>query len=107
IYQQNTTSLSAAPGMGGCRSASESQIDLLLLWRNYYNPSFPPQPQLVKTCNEQVEEEGANEEIEALMINKGHTYNVIDQANRAKVWILKIFFDQSNPQLRWHEYRYF
>ncbi|KAA6401306.1 MAG: hypothetical protein EZS28_003166 [Streblomastix strix] len=33
--------------------------------------SFPPQPELIKPSEEQFEEEGGNEEIEALLINKG------------------------------------
>ncbi|KAA6376064.1 MAG: hypothetical protein EZS28_028409 [Streblomastix strix] len=64
---------------------------------NYPIPSLSPQPVLFKSCQEQFEDEGENEEIEAQLINKGEGYYYIQQrANWAKGSILNIFIDRSN-----------
>ncbi|KAA6379348.1 MAG: hypothetical protein EZS28_025127 [Streblomastix strix] len=71
-----------------------------------FNPglSFPPQPVLFKSCQEQIEDEGANEEIEAQLVNKreGPGY-YMDEANWAKGSILNIFIDNRNPQPQWYK----
>ncbi|KAA6393897.1 MAG: hypothetical protein EZS28_010575 [Streblomastix strix] len=73
---------------------------------NYFNhgPSFPPQPVLFKSFQEQIEDEGAYEEIEAQLVNKGRgVYNDIkNNANYAKRRILNFFVDQSNPRRWWY-----
>ncbi|KAA6363301.1 MAG: hypothetical protein EZS28_041172 [Streblomastix strix] len=63
-----------------------------------YDPQTPlsPQPILLKSCLEQIEDEGGNEEIEAQLVNKG--YIIKDHANDAKRYILNIYVDNSNPR---------
>ncbi|KAA6376322.1 MAG: hypothetical protein EZS28_028151, partial [Streblomastix strix] len=57
--------------------------------RNDYQPSFQPLPLLARMTEEQIEEEGANEEVEAQMINYGHKYcNIKYYAKYAKAVIL-------------------
>ncbi|KAA6394396.1 MAG: hypothetical protein EZS28_010077 [Streblomastix strix] len=56
---------------------------------------FPPQPVLFKSCQEQFEDEGENEEIEAQLVNKGKRL-LKGQANLAKEMILNIFIEMSN-----------
>ncbi|KAA6357364.1 MAG: hypothetical protein EZS28_047109 [Streblomastix strix] len=75
------------------------------------NPFFKctalsPQPFLFKSCQEQFEDEGGNEEITAQLVNKceGYYYNVKDDANRAKEKILHFYVDNSNPRPRWYNY---
>ncbi|KAA6371132.1 MAG: hypothetical protein EZS28_033342 [Streblomastix strix] len=65
-------------------------------------PSFPPQPVLAKTCLEQIEEEGGNEEVESQIINKQKDFyiNIKDQANRAKVGFLNFYINRRNTK-RW------
>ncbi|KAA6383078.1 MAG: hypothetical protein EZS28_021397 [Streblomastix strix] len=61
---------------------------------NYYQPFFQPLPLLARMTEEQIEEEGANEEIEAQMSNVGQVqeyYDVKYQANWAKAEILNHF----------------
>ncbi|KAA6377540.1 MAG: hypothetical protein EZS28_026933 [Streblomastix strix] len=56
---------------------------------------FPPQPTLAKLSDEQLEEEGCLEEIEAQIINKG-VDNIKFCTNMAKQTISNIFIDKSN-----------
>ncbi|KAA6372329.1 MAG: hypothetical protein EZS28_032146 [Streblomastix strix] len=58
---------------------------------NYYQPSFQPLPLLARNTEEQIEEEGANEEIDAQIKNKGYNDNIMDQANYVKAAILNHF----------------
>ncbi|KAA6389420.1 MAG: hypothetical protein EZS28_015049, partial [Streblomastix strix] len=48
--------------------------------------SFPPQQLLAKTCYEQIEEEGGNEELEIQLINEGYNqyFYIKDYAIRAQ-----------------------
>ncbi|KAA6359526.1 MAG: hypothetical protein EZS28_044947 [Streblomastix strix] len=59
-------------------------------------------PVLFKSCQEQIEDEGGNEEIEAQLVNKGRgpfsSINIKSQTNRAKGKILNFFIDRSNPE---------
>ncbi|KAA6368258.1 MAG: hypothetical protein EZS28_036215 [Streblomastix strix] len=60
--------------------------------RIYYQPFFQPLPLLVRRTEEQIEEEGANEELEAQMENNGFYLNSIrNWANRAKANSLNHF----------------
>ncbi|KAA6365506.1 MAG: hypothetical protein EZS28_038967, partial [Streblomastix strix] len=64
---------------------------------------FPPQPLLVHRSDEQIEEEGANEEIDSQLNNKGHQYyNIKNEANEAKGMILNYFINSVNPKPRCH-----
>ncbi|KAA6388557.1 MAG: hypothetical protein EZS28_015918 [Streblomastix strix] len=56
-----------------------------------YQPSFQPLPLLARRTEEQIEEEGANEEIDAQINNNGYYGNVIYLANLAKAVILNHF----------------
>ncbi|KAA6388731.1 MAG: hypothetical protein EZS28_015745 [Streblomastix strix] len=47
--------------------------------RNDNNSSFQPLPMLAKRSEEQIEEEGGNEEVEAQIINNGEVYECFDQ----------------------------
>ncbi|KAA6360205.1 MAG: hypothetical protein EZS28_044268 [Streblomastix strix] len=69
-------------------------------------PSFPPQPVLFKSCQEQIEDEGGNEEMEAQLVNKrkGEYDDINNRANFAKRRILNIFVDNSNPKLYWYNW---
>ncbi|KAA6387841.1 MAG: hypothetical protein EZS28_016634 [Streblomastix strix] len=59
--------------------------------------SYTLQPVVIKNCEEQLEEEGGNEELEAQQINVG--YSVIKSfANQYKRWALNYFVDFSNPR---------
>ncbi|KAA6394575.1 MAG: hypothetical protein EZS28_009895 [Streblomastix strix] len=53
--------------------------------------SFQPLPLLVRSTKEQIEEEGANEEIETQMKNNGFNGNIMIWANEAKAVILNRF----------------
>ncbi|KAA6375347.1 MAG: hypothetical protein EZS28_029126 [Streblomastix strix] len=62
---------------------------------------FPPQPLLAHRSDEQIEEEGGNEEIEAQLINNREIQyigNIKSQANGAKGWILNYFIKWGNPR---------
>ncbi|KAA6352762.1 MAG: hypothetical protein EZS28_051711, partial [Streblomastix strix] len=69
-------------------------------------PSLQPQPVLLKSCLEQIEDEGENEEIEAQLVNKeeGYGYNIMGNANRAKEMILNFFIGNSNPRPQWYDW---
>ncbi|KAA6355432.1 MAG: hypothetical protein EZS28_049041 [Streblomastix strix] len=76
----------------------EKKINLSL--NNYnqkeknHHPSFQPLPLLVQVSLEQIEEEGANEELEAQMKNNGYCYGLIKtQANDTKAVILNHFIN--------------
>ncbi|KAA6380445.1 MAG: hypothetical protein EZS28_024028 [Streblomastix strix] len=62
----------------------------LHLGRNW-QPSFQPLPLLVRNSEEQMEEEGANEEIDAQMNNNGLDDEIRNWANDAKAAILNRF----------------
>ncbi|KAA6388968.1 MAG: hypothetical protein EZS28_015509, partial [Streblomastix strix] len=59
--------------------------------RNYLKPYFQTLPLLARRSIEQIEEEGANEELEAQMINKGYSWNIKREANDAKAETLNHF----------------
>ncbi|KAA6402303.1 MAG: hypothetical protein EZS28_002177 [Streblomastix strix] len=63
-------------------------------------PSFQPLPLLARRSEEQIEEEGANEEIETQMKNIGSNGNIKDWANLAKAASLNRFIHKSNLLLR-------
>ncbi|KAA6364586.1 MAG: hypothetical protein EZS28_039887 [Streblomastix strix] len=54
-------------------------------------PSFQPLPLLIRMSLEQIEEEGANEELEASMNNNGMNGHIKGDANEAKVVTLNNF----------------
>ncbi|KAA6366630.1 MAG: hypothetical protein EZS28_037842 [Streblomastix strix] len=54
-------------------------------------PSFQPLPLLARRSIEQIEEEGANEELEAQMNNKGMNGYIMDQAKGSKAATLNHF----------------
>ncbi|KAA6363209.1 MAG: hypothetical protein EZS28_041264 [Streblomastix strix] len=56
-----------------------------------YQPSFQPLPLLARRSEEQMEEEGANEEIDAQMKNKGMNGDIKHFANDAKAMTLNRF----------------
>ncbi|KAA6402936.1 MAG: hypothetical protein EZS28_001545 [Streblomastix strix] len=56
----------------------------LYIGRNDWQPSFQPLPLLGRRSEEQIEEEGANEEMEAQMINNGLGRGIDNWANKAK-----------------------
>ncbi|KAA6400442.1 MAG: hypothetical protein EZS28_004029 [Streblomastix strix] len=58
---------------------------------NEWQTSLQPLPLLVQLTEEQIEEEGANEEIEAQMNNNGYYGNIMTQANRVKAETLNRF----------------
>ncbi|KAA6367606.1 MAG: hypothetical protein EZS28_036867 [Streblomastix strix] len=59
---------------------------------SYRQPSFQPLPLLVRRTEEQIEEEGANEEIDAQMNNNGYYYCSINYwANNVKAATLNHF----------------
>ncbi|KAA6379694.1 MAG: hypothetical protein EZS28_024779 [Streblomastix strix] len=70
------------------------------------DPSFPPLPDLFKSCLEQIVDEGGNEEIEAILvtIGEGPGQYIQYQANCAKGSLLNIFVDNSNPKSRWYNW---
>ncbi|KAA6400202.1 MAG: hypothetical protein EZS28_004271 [Streblomastix strix] len=63
--------------------------------RNYRQPSFQPLPLLVLRSDEQKEEEGAIEEIDAQMNNEGLVGYFMSYANAVKAATLN-FFIHSN-----------
>ncbi|KAA6315836.1 MAG: hypothetical protein EZS28_055354, partial [Streblomastix strix] len=64
-----------------------------------FYPSFPPLPVLAKTCEEQIEEEGGSEEVDAQLINNNNKYcNVKYYADLVKVKLLNIYIDLSNTR---------
>ncbi|KAA6319457.1 MAG: hypothetical protein EZS28_054813, partial [Streblomastix strix] len=58
--------------------------------RNWY-PSFQPLPLLIRKTEEQIEEEGASEEIDAQINNKGYYGGINAFANSAKATTLNRF----------------
>ncbi|KAA6361717.1 MAG: hypothetical protein EZS28_042757 [Streblomastix strix] len=67
-----------------------------------YKPSFPPLPQLIKSTDEQIEEEGGNEEVEAQLCNNGQRDNIKEKAIQIKATILNHFIDISNTRPWWY-----
>ncbi|KAA6392604.1 MAG: hypothetical protein EZS28_011865 [Streblomastix strix] len=65
---------------------------------NPHYPTFPPQPTLLKTSQEQVEEEGAYEEVESLLIDNGRRNCIKKRAKQTKREILNIWIDMNNPK---------
>ncbi|KAA6391458.1 MAG: hypothetical protein EZS28_013020 [Streblomastix strix] len=61
---------------------------------NYWQPSLQPLPLLARRTEEQIEEEGANEEIEAQMNNKGMNGCIKGDATWAKEVTLNNFINQ-------------
>ncbi|KAA6400317.1 MAG: hypothetical protein EZS28_004163 [Streblomastix strix] len=68
----------------------------LQVGRNDNNSSFQPLPLHAKRSIEQIEEEGANEEIDAQMNNKGYHGIIKFRANEVKAKILNCFIHNSN-----------
>ncbi|KAA6394496.1 MAG: hypothetical protein EZS28_009979 [Streblomastix strix] len=70
-----------------------------------YNASFLYKPLLARRSDEQIEEEGANEEIYSQLISNGKFigFSIKDTANEAKEKILNFFIDLSNPKPDWYE----
>ncbi|KAA6396393.1 MAG: hypothetical protein EZS28_008081 [Streblomastix strix] len=72
--------------------------------------SFPPQPELTKPSEEQFEEEGGNEEIEALLIDKGRNEFDDESINvrsiKAKYSILNHFSKKQNIYQKQYECQY-
>ncbi|KAA6373761.1 MAG: hypothetical protein EZS28_030712 [Streblomastix strix] len=66
--------------------------------QDFLCPSFPYQPLLTKLCEEQIEEEGGNEEIESQLINKRYQWDVKNRALEAKREILNFYNDRNNPK---------
>ncbi|KAA6388255.1 MAG: hypothetical protein EZS28_016219 [Streblomastix strix] len=62
------------------------------------------QPDLSKSCIEQIEEEGRSEEVETQVINKWNEHNQFyrfeNEANMVKAKILILYIDWRNPR-RW------
>ncbi|KAA6361124.1 MAG: hypothetical protein EZS28_043349 [Streblomastix strix] len=58
---------------------------------NGWQPSFQPLPLLARRSEEQIEEEGAKEEIEAQMNNNGYYVDIRNWANKAKAMTLNCF----------------
>ncbi|KAA6379824.1 MAG: hypothetical protein EZS28_024649 [Streblomastix strix] len=58
---------------------------------NDYKPSFQPLPLLARRTEEQIEEEGADEELEAQMKNNGLDDDIKNWANRVKAVVLNRF----------------
>ncbi|KAA6328394.1 MAG: hypothetical protein EZS28_053724, partial [Streblomastix strix] len=75
----------------GLRSIYWFLSDLREGRNNDYQPSFQPLPLLARRSEEQIEEEGANEEIEAQMNNNGYDSNIMSNANWAKEVVLNHF----------------
>ncbi|KAA6360911.1 MAG: hypothetical protein EZS28_043562 [Streblomastix strix] len=69
---------------------------------NYPQPSFQPLPLLARRTEEQIEEEGAIEEIEAQLNNNGFGGDIKSNANDAKAETLNRFIDSSNQQPFWY-----
>ncbi|KAA6362899.1 MAG: hypothetical protein EZS28_041574 [Streblomastix strix] len=59
-----------------------------------WQPSFHPLPLLARNTEEQIEEDGANEEIEAQINNNGLGGDINSDANEAKATILNHFINQ-------------
>ncbi|KAA6365776.1 MAG: hypothetical protein EZS28_038697 [Streblomastix strix] len=63
--------------------------------RNHYQPSFQPLPLHVRKTEEQIEEEGAIEEVEAQLNNYGPQYQEVKfLANKARAEILNHFINR-------------
>ncbi|KAA6381647.1 MAG: hypothetical protein EZS28_022826 [Streblomastix strix] len=71
---------------------------------SYFNrgPSFPQQIRLARRSDEQIEEEGGNEEIEAQLFKKGFSVSVNYWANQAQGNILNYFIHRSNQKPKWY-----
>ncbi|KAA6389020.1 MAG: hypothetical protein EZS28_015452 [Streblomastix strix] len=68
-------------------------------------PSLQPQPVTFKSCQEQIENEGSIEEIEAQLVNEGQYYYYFDvDAKDAKTQILNFYVDRSNPEPDWYNW---
>ncbi|KAA6367207.1 MAG: hypothetical protein EZS28_037266 [Streblomastix strix] len=64
---------------------------------NMFYRSFPPQPTLFKSCIEQIEEEGGNEEVESKLINKWSN-SIKDWTNLVKAEILNTYIYKRNKR---------
>ncbi|KAA6399986.1 MAG: putative ATP-binding protein [Streblomastix strix] len=75
--------------------------------RNAYQPSFQPLPFLARIAKQQIEEEGANEEVEAQLVNKGKGQynNIKDEAIEAKREILNNFIHSHNARPFWYNFQ--
>ncbi|KAA6364928.1 MAG: hypothetical protein EZS28_039545 [Streblomastix strix] len=87
-------------GGNGEEQDDEIQIGLIYIYdflkalhqgRNYKQSSFQPLPLLARNTEEQIEEEGANEEIDAQIKNKGINGDIKNWAKGAKAAALNRF----------------
>ncbi|KAA6391945.1 MAG: hypothetical protein EZS28_012530 [Streblomastix strix] len=69
----------------------------------YTSPSFPPQPALAQISEEQIEVEGAIEELEAQLIYNGNSWNIKNSANIIKGYIMNFYIDWSNQRPDWYQ----
>ncbi|KAA6388965.1 MAG: hypothetical protein EZS28_015506 [Streblomastix strix] len=78
----------------------------ILLNGRYPNPclpTVPPLPALLKESVEQIEVEGAQEEVEAQMTNnENRTMDINYHARNFKAILLNAFINPTNPQNRFH-----
>ncbi|KAA6396688.1 MAG: hypothetical protein EZS28_007782 [Streblomastix strix] len=102
---------------GGCGFKNDSRLyDVLQHIQNFfymlqqgrnqytYNGKFliPSQPALIKSSNEQLEEQGGSEEIDSLL-TMSELDDIMKIANRTKQTLQNIFMDKTNqsPWLLW------
>ncbi|KAA6382064.1 MAG: hypothetical protein EZS28_022409 [Streblomastix strix] len=67
----------------------------------WVGPELPPQKYSAKLANDQIEEEGTNEEIDAQLINEGkgqYIGNIKEKTKQAKETILNLYIDISNSR---------
>ncbi|KAA6386643.1 MAG: hypothetical protein EZS28_017827 [Streblomastix strix] len=91
---------------GGIGEELDKEINVVLIYtynflkalhegRTYGQPSFQPLPLLVRRTEEQIEEQGANEEMEALISSNGLDGYIKKQANKVKAETLNSFIHSS------------
>ncbi|KAA6359712.1 MAG: hypothetical protein EZS28_044761 [Streblomastix strix] len=75
----------------------------------FYHHPVPPQPELIKPSEEQLEEEGGNEEIEQWMAKKQKEkyQNIKFRTIQTKYTILNSFCNKLNGQQRYNEHDYY
>ncbi|KAA6371406.1 MAG: hypothetical protein EZS28_033066 [Streblomastix strix] len=59
---------------------------------------------VIKSGSQQIEEEGAIEEIESQMVNEGYRGDTKNNASIAKGEILNYFIEQGNPRPYWYNW---
>ncbi|KAA6401279.1 MAG: hypothetical protein EZS28_003196 [Streblomastix strix] len=95
-----TVAISASGGHGEQQDQEIFRgLHSIFFFLNYLQGAYsmPLQPLLVRRSVEQIEEEGAIEEIDAQLINDGHyNCNIKEQTNNVKRMILNYFINKSN-----------